>query len=205
MITIEEEDKILRLFRQGYSCEQIAIQLYYSAPTVRRSLKKNPFLKTRKRLFSKSLADKYPSRMYLYDCEKNKFRAEDIPPYSKTKIYLKCPEDGHSWSRQAIQISRSWDKGFLDCPVCSGHLVIDKNSLISLYPDQVKRYWHYEKNNELDIYPVQVTRKSQKRAWFKCPVDSHKWESTIGGVTRSWDNGNSGCKICASKKKKVFL
>jgi hypothetical protein len=205
MTTIQERDNFFELYREGFNCEQIAIKSYYYPQTVRTAIKKHPFFKNRKRLFLKSLADKFPDKMDFYDCEKNELRAEDIPPYSKIKIWLKCPEDGHSWLIQAREISLCWDKERRGCAVCSGFLVNDQNSLISKYPEQVNKFWDYLKNNQLGIYPSEVTKGSQKKAWFKCPIDHHQWESPIGRVTYSWDNQNSGCKICASKKKKGFL
>jgi Hypothetical methyltransferase/Probable Zinc-ribbon domain/Type III restriction enzyme, res subunit len=116
---------------------------------------------------------------------------------SSKEAFFKCPIDGHEWVAHLAQIKLSWKRGNSGCPACRGFVAIENTSLISSYPDYVAKYWDYEKNNVLGIYPDKFTKGSQKEAWFKCPIDGYEWKTRIGGVTRSsWSLGNSGCARC---------
>jgi predicted DNA-binding protein YlxM (UPF0122 family) len=204
-MTSENKNKILELYNKGYSYEQIAIECDCSESTVRNNLKKHPNFEDRNKL-ANSLAVKFPDRMYLYDYEKNKLSPEKIPSYSKiTKIWLRCPIDNHSWLKQSWGIVRQWRKGTSGCPVCAGKVATDNNSLLSLYPKHVKKYWHYGKNGALGLYPYRVRVKSNKKAWFRCE-NNHEWLSTIQTITNAWQNNLNSCLMCGRKgKKKIIL
>jgi hypothetical protein len=119
---------------------------------------------------------------------------------SSKEAFFKCPIDSHEWVATIVSIARSaWTKGNSGCPACRGLTATETTSLISIYPDYIAQYWDYSKNNELEIYPDQLTRGSQKETWFKCSIDGYEWKVRIGSITRgSWDLGNSGCARCGS-------
>ncbi len=126
----------------------------------------------------------------------------DLETKGSSRIaWFKCPIDGYEWQSKITSIrSASWDLGKSGCPVCKGRVAISKNSLLSLYPEFVNKYWDYEKNNDLFVFPDSVTKNSNKNAWFKCSVDGHEWQSRITGIkSASWDFGNSGCAACSGR------
>jgi len=119
---------------------------------------------------------------------------------SSKEAFFKCPIDGYEWISTIASISSSaWKNGNSGCPVCRGLVTTENTSLLSFYPDYVRQYWDYEKNNRQSIFPEKVTRGSQKEAWFKCPIDGYEWKNRIGIITTSsWGRGNSGCARCGS-------
>jgi hypothetical protein len=112
---------------------------------------------------------------------------------SSKEAFFKCPIDGHEWISTLASITRSaWKNGNSGCPVCRGLVSSETTSLSSLYPDYIRQYWDYKKNNAFGILPEKVTRGSQKEAWFKCPIDGYEWRTRIGSITSSaWSCGNS--------------
>jgi hypothetical protein len=191
----KEKDIFFELYKQGYSCQQIADKYYYARETIRWNVKRHPdYNKTSKRsiLFSKSLAGSFPDKMYLYDYEKNELKPEDLLPYSKTKIWLKCPKDNHSWSAPAHLICRHWKIGEDGCRLCREN----KNLLVSFYPEQIRKYWNKEKNQIFSLDLNKITRRSNRKGWFKCSTHNHEWDALIKDISRSWDKGNTGCSVC---------
>lgn len=119
---------------------------------------------------------------------------------SRKEAFFKCPIDGHEWVAAIAVIAKgSWKKGNSGCPACRGLVATEDTSILALYPDFVKKYWDFEKNDILGIDPNKVTRGSQQTAWFKCPIDGYEWEVRIGSITKSsWNLGNNGCARCGS-------
>jgi hypothetical protein len=59
------------------------------------------------------------------------------------------------------------------------------------------QYWDYQKNSKLDLDPEKITLSSNKKAWFKCPLDGNEWQSSIAStITQQWSKGNTGCRVC---------
>jgi transcription elongation factor Elf1 len=147
------------------------------------------------------LAVEFPSEVAKYWLYKENGELEIDPMKlttgSKKEAFFKCPVDGHEWVASIAQIKSSWKKGNSGCPACKGFTAIETTSLISNYPDYVAKYWDYEKNDKLDIYPNKSTRGSNKKAWFKCSIDGYEWQARITSITgSSWSLGNSGCARC---------
>ncbi len=118
---------------------------------------------------------------------------------SLKEAFFKCPIDNHEWVAPLSQIITSWKKENSGCPACRGLVATETTSLMSLYPDYVSQYWNYDKNNILGILPDKVTKGSNKKAWFKCPIDGYEWETSITSISSaSWSRGNSGCARCGS-------
>lgn len=150
----------------------------------------------------KPIAVEFPDEITKYwDYKKNnelKLDPTELTVGSSKRAWFKCPIDGHEWQTTVTAIAKgSWKKGNNGCPACRGFVTTEKTSLVALYHEYVNEYWDYEKNNQLGIYPDDLTRGSQKEAWFKCPIDDHEWKSRIGSITKSsWNQGNSGCPKC---------
>lgn len=148
------------------------------------------------------LLDEFPdevSKYWIY--EKNnelKLNPAEITIGSARKAWFKCPIDSHEWQASISMIARnSWKRGNSGCPGCSGKVVTEKGSLLKNYPEFIEKYWNFEKNNELGLFPNELTRATRKEAWFKCSVDDYEWKAQIASITRgSWRLGNSGCSRC---------
>ena len=66
-------------------------------------------------------------------------------------------------------------------------------SLAELYPKLVKE-WHTTKND--DLSPLDVTKGSNKKVWWKCnKQEDHEWETTVAHRT----NGTK-CPFCSGNK-----
>jgi hypothetical protein len=109
----------------------------------------------------------------------------NVLPSANIKVWWKCPKgDDHEW--QAKLNNRANGKG---CPVCSGHKVVQSNSLATRYPEIAKQ-WHPTKNGQ--ITPKDVSAGAIKKVWWKCPKgDDHEWLATINHRT-----GGTGCPKC---------
>jgi hypothetical protein len=145
-----------------------------------------PICSNKKVAKSNSLGTLNPELSQEWHPNKNdKLTPYDVLPSTNKKIWWKCPEgDDHEW--QATLNNRSFGKG---CPVCSGHKVVNSNSLETLYPEIAKQ-WHLTKNGKLT--PKDVPASTAKKVWWKCPKgDDHEWQATVNHRT----NG-TGCPKC---------
>ncbi|MBW4462468.1 MAG: DEAD/DEAH box helicase family protein [Nodosilinea sp. WJT8-NPBG4] len=220
---MERSNQYLALYKQGLSYQQIADKFKISRERVRQVLNPNPnfheYLKQKeerkiehekeqqeqikRKQFSKSLAAIYPERVAeLWDYEKNgDLKPEEILAGSTMHfIWLKCPIDGYSWKKKPNNITTSWTRnGSSGCPKCAGKLKERKIQppLQEAYTDLVSQYWDYTKNSELALDPEKLSLGSNRKAWFKCPVDGNEWQSSIvSTVIQQWSKGNTGCRIC---------
>ncbi len=57
--------------------------------------------------------------------------------------------------------------------------------------------WDYEKNNPTT--PKDVSKASNRKAWWKCHVCGHEWETAINNRY-----GGSGCRVCGYKRVSKF-
>jgi transcription elongation factor Elf1 len=123
---------------------------------------------------------------------------------SNKKVWFKCPHDGNEWQAIiAATVKQQWSKDNAGCRVCNGTDERKRGEwkrgdpIAVEFPDEIAKYWNYEKNHELKIDPMKVTIGSGKKPWFKCPIDSHEWQATITAIAQtSWKRGNSGCPAC---------
>lgn len=108
---------------------------------------------------------------------------------SGRSVWWKCDkDDDHEWKSSIV--NRVKGNG---CPVCSGRKTVKSNCLAVLRPN-IKAEWHPTKNGKLT--PFDVTLKSNKRVWWKCPKgDDHEWESAV--CDRA---DGSICPVCANRK-----
>ena len=136
----------------------------------------------------------YPQLMKYWDYKKNLINPEEIPCGSrKYKVFLKC-EKGHSFERRPDSY-KYLKEVKLNCPKCKK----TKTSLTfnKAYPHLMK-YWDYEKNNEIGIYPNVITGGSNKKCYFKCEkghVSNRQINSFIRNKTQKYQ-----CKVCTGEE-----
>ena len=221
---LEKSNQFLELYKQGLNRQQIGDKYGISRERVRQILNSNPtfheYLKEQKKaeaaaeqekekrakqeLYSRSLAALYPDRVAeLWDYEKNgDLKPEDVPAGTTQQyVWFKCPIDGYSWKKKPSEIvRRSWDRnGTSGCPACSGKKKKAKKQpkLTEVYPELISQYWDYQKNNELNLEPEELTLASNRKAWFKCPHDGNEWQASIvSTINQQWSKGNAGCRVC---------
>lgn len=155
-----------------------------------------------------NLSEVYPELVAKYwDYEKNNelgINPSKATLSSNKKVWFRCPNDENEWQSQiAATVKQQWSKGNTGCRVCNGTSVRKKGEwqrkepIAIEFPDEVAKYWFYKANDELKLDPMKLTSGSNKEVFFKCPIDSHEWISTLVSITRSaWKNGNSGCPAC---------
>jgi hypothetical protein len=109
----------------------------------------------------------------------------DVLPSASKKVWWKCLKgDDHEWLAKIN--NRKNGKG---CPICSGHRVVNSNSLAVLY-SEIAEQWHPTKNGK--ITPKDVPPGTAKMVWWKCPKgDNHEWQATINHRTHG-----TGCPKC---------
>lgn len=224
---LEKSNQFLELYKQGLSYQEIGDKHGLSRERVRQILNVNPAFneyveerdkakavaevaaerekeeRAKQELHSRSLVTLYPERVAeLWDYEKNgEVKPETIIAGSTSQyIWLKCPIDGHSWKKKPNDITTSWTRsGTSGCPMCAGKKKKPEKqpSLIEVYPELVSQYWDYKKNSELNFNPEKLTLASNKKAWFKCPLDGNEWQASIvSTITQQWSKGNAGCQVC---------
>jgi len=228
---LEKSNQFLELYKQGLSYQQIGDRFSISRERVRQVLKPNPEFheylkqkeeekaaleqeqkeKAKEELYSRSLAAMYPERVAeLWDYEKNgDLKPEEVlAGTTMQSVWFECPIDGHSWRKKPNDITTSWTRsGTSGCPKCAGKTKKRKVQppLAETYPELVRQYWDYTKNSELGLDPEKLSLGSNKKAWFKCPIDGNEWQASIAStVNQQWSKGNAGCRICngtAERKK----
>lgn len=127
------------------------------------------------------LAKVNPSLAKEWSFRNGSLTPDSVMPSSNKKAWWKC-DKGHEW--QASIYSRNAGSG---CPICSGRVVSNDNSLSYVKPD-LSLEWHPVKNGELTS--DDVSYGSAKKVWWKCQK-GHEWKSTIRNRSRG-----SNCPIC---------
>ena len=138
--------------------------------------------------FIKSLSQLYPELVNEWHPSKNQpLLPEHFSSGSHKKVWWICPNgEDHIW--KAPIHSRTKGSG---CPICSGHKIVNSNSLSEQYPDLAKE-WHPKKNKNLR--PIDVSPGTHKKAWWKCQK-GHEWDAVI----RHRVSG-IGCPYCSNKR-----
>jgi len=95
--------------------------------------------KFKNNLYLKSLDVLYPERVTeLWDYRKNgNLKPEEIYTVTNILIWLKCPLDGYSWTKQLDDITAIWEKGTSGCPECARKLAHTESPLSSSLPDEL--------------------------------------------------------------------
>ena len=110
----------------------------------------------------------------------------DVTYGSEKEVWWKCDKgDDHEWI-----ISPNNRSSGSNCPVCSGHKIVQSNCLATLYPKLLEE-WHPTKNGKLTAFDV--GKATHKKVWWKCDKgDDHEWLADIG--PRALRNVN--CPFC---------
>ncbi|MCL4419194.1 zinc-ribbon domain-containing protein [Patescibacteria group bacterium] len=111
----------------------------------------------------------------------------DVTKASGKKVWWLC-SNGHEYiasiSNRALKNT--------GCPYCLGRKASKDNNLALLFP-QLAKEWHPNKNSSLT--PEEVTKSSNKKAWWLCPK-KHQYYASINART----SNNTGCPYCCGKK-----
>ena len=133
---------------------------------------------------------------------------KEVTLASNWRAWFKCPKDSHSWqARIHSTVRQQWSLGNAGCRVCNG--TIDRKvgewgkarKVSEEFPEQVKIYWDFGRNEEIGVKPSEITIGSSKVAWFRCPVDGNSWSAKIVAIRNSWSHGSSGCPTCHGRSK----
>lgn len=149
-----------------------------------------------KALQGKSLFVLYPEVAVMFDKGYNDVTSKEVFAHSNKKYNFVC-ENGHSFIKSINGMVRkealnSKSKG---CPYCSGTLLVKENSFGYVYP-RVSSLWDYEKNG--NITPMDVSKGSGKKFWFKCPK-GHEFYTSPNSLGRAEGSKYLGCKECATE------
>lgn len=140
---------------------------------------------------SESLQQLYPDIASQWDYELNNrtgFTPDTIGINSTTKFWWHCT-NGKAHSFQATVAKRV---SGTECAVCHGKQVSYDTSIEHLYPDLMAEW---SENNE--IKPSEITKGSEKKVWWKCPINSHP-EYLASPYSRI--HLKTGCPICGKIK-----
>eukprot|EP00741_Cyanophora_paradoxa_P020142 tig00000219_g19443.t1 len=163
-----------------------------------------------------SLADTHPHLIAEWDVEDNELlepdgrqlqvTPRDVSAGSAYRASWRCSDCGHRW--RVPVTSRAHVRHPAGCPECAKLQRIspqtgrpprtapfEERRLSVVCPD-VALEWH-EKN---ELTPDDVTYGSNKRVWWRCPVDqAHEWEAVITDRTLK----RSSCPFCAPSGRAV--
>ena len=119
---------------------------------------------------------------------KNKLKPENYLANSGKKVWWICLKK-HEW--QATIASRNSSGS--NCPICSGNIVEESNSIF--YNNKLISIWNFNKNK--NINPKKISANSNKKVWWMCEK-KHEWESIISNITKG-----SGCPYCSGRKATI--
>lgn len=103
--------------------------------------------------------------------------------YHRDLIWI-C-EKGHEWNCSPIRRLKG-----STCFYCSGRKILPGfNDMLTLYPNELKKYWDYDKNGEI---PNDISKT--KFFWATCE-QKHSWETNMSTVLRG-----RGCAYCSNRK-----
>ncbi|GHV10515.1 hypothetical protein FACS1894219_00070 [Clostridia bacterium] len=107
-----------------------------------------------------------------WDNEKNyPLKANQVTLGSSRKVNWLC---GRNHSFKATVVARVNGSR---CPYCIGKRpIIGETDFATIHPELLDE-WDYERNAK--ITPQSVTAGSDKRVWWKCLKEGHRWESTV--------------------------
>ena len=134
------------------------------------------------------LATIYPELAEQWHPTKNgDWRPCDVRPSSNKKAWWLC-EKGHEW--EAVIGSRSKGVG---CPICANKKTLAGYNDLATTNPALAAQWHPTKN--VDLYPTDVTRSSNKKVWWLCS-NGHEWQATV-----NHRNAGRRCPQCVRRKQ----
>ena len=114
-------------------------------------------------------------------------KPSDCTPGSGYKAWWKCKKCNSDY--QSPVFRRRSGSG---CHYCSGVRINHTNCLSTTHPDLIKE-WNYQKN--VDLMPQNITRGSDKKAWWICKICGHEWNARIANRAVH----SRGCPKCANQ------
>lgn len=135
------------------------------------------------------LATTHPELCFEWHPTKNSsLTPQDVSAGSHKLVWWQC-EKGHEWKTMAKDRVRG-----NGCPYCAGqHTILGETDLQTLCPEVAKK-WNITKNAPLT--PDKVSRYSNKKVWWQCPVCRHEW---IGRIN---EQSTSYCPQCAGSERR---
>ena len=129
----------------------------------------------------------------FWNYEKNKILPEEVKSSSRDKFYFKCKTCNYEWKRGIT--------GIVDgkmCPSCSNKEVNSGfNDALTLFPDKIRQFWDWEKNNKNGIKPDKILPGGTIKIYLHCKKCGYSW----GDYTASeFFNSNYGCPVCSGHR-----
>lgn len=153
-----------------------------------------PFCRGLRASVTNSLLTQFPKLAAQWHHQKNgKLNPDQVTFGSAKVVWWRCEKDrSHVWKAPVTQ--RTMGHG---CPFCAGRRVCPGNSLARLVPSATL-YWSKSKNL---LTPHEVTVKSNRSVWWKCPRGSdHVWQASVNTFVRALDTKSRGCPFCRGLK-----
>ena len=135
-----------------------------------------------------------PDLIKFWDYEKMNYLPNEVSVHSKERGFWRCSDCGYEWT-QSFCNRREAKKSF--CPNCYSDGSCSNNFRSS--NPAASNFWLDDKNQ--GITPDNVTRKSGKKVFLRCPNDeSHIFEKTIYSIP---EQSPFGCPFCSKVKTVV--
>lgn len=139
----------------------------------------------------RSLAEKYPEIAVEWDADANgTLRPEDVSYGSAVSVTWRCPK-GHVYVAK-VGYRTSLNRGCAVCAHTRRQAPRQGKTLAEAFPE-VAADWDYEANHPLT--PSDVAARSNRKAYFKCPVGHGSTESYISNRT-----AGNGCPECGKHR-----
>ncbi len=144
--------------------------------------------------FEKSFASHEKSKFWNYEKNGN-IKPVQVTISSGKKYWFDCIVCNHIFHMEIRVINRGgW------CHYCSGHKICGNNECKICFDKSFascdkSKFWDYEKNG--DIKPIQVTKCSGEKYWFKC-VYNHEFSIKLHYISR-----DQWCPYCAVPTKRL--
>ena len=133
---------------------------------------------------------KYPQLAEQWDYEKNSpVTPSEIACGSVRKYWWKC-DNNHTYQMSPYdRISLNYN-----CPYCDGVKVLTGfNDLMTTNPESLK-YWDYEQNSAIQLFPDKILPNSGKTAYWKCSVCGYEWKKRVSIQVKS-----RNCPVCSNR------
>jgi hypothetical protein len=124
-----------------------------------------------------------------------KLTPESVSAGSRKRVWWLCSRNStHEWQAGVEVRARAKTQ----CPQCAKATPLPEQQTLAEFDPVLAEQWHATKN--IDVTPATVTRASNYRAWWVCPLDaSHVWQASV----RNRSKLKQGCPYCAPRTSRV--
>ena len=113
--------------------------------------------------------------------DKRNIRPSEITAHSRIKACWHCNVCKGKYEATVNSKTGSNHNG---CPYCASIKVLPGfNDLASCYHELIESEWNWRRNNSLKIYPNNITKYSNIKAWWICSECGHEWFTTVANRT----------------------